>query len=594
MVICPNCGMKLPDWAHFCERCGTRLDDGGGKDDLIERVGLDDTSAQEPLWNDSADAREDEDAEPFVPETQDVTHAATMHDMPTVLMDAVEEVREESDAFVASNRKTNIEMWPASEAAEKAAMVAGGQTQRIDMQELLTDDEQADGDAQAPRHGKAPSVPSFLQHAVKRDDDPDATVLAREVPDEEDQGEGAPHHGDGDVQADVNETDRLNEDASELADEQEAGQTDDGAGEAAVEDEATAGEAAEDEPADQDATDSADDQDEEAGASDAQEPDEQEADPQQGAVFPNLPHMVIDVGDQDSPYGVDPRLRHQMHNTWEGRQRPSERHKEESTKSMAIVAALAAVVVLVGLGVVFSHIGTGATTENAGETAIVTHRISQQEASDIVKSLDGWWTTGRTFDGRYWHIQDGIMETYAADGILAKEVLIDPSAVERMDNGPGGVEGAGYYLRNIAFYLLDADRNVLHAIDTDGSAYEEANLFRSEAPAFITTESEGEQAQPAPVEEGAAEEYILPESATRVYEISELEALSDHDLFVARNEIYARHGYTFEAGELSEHFSSKSWYHPSDVFNEGDITDIERQNVSNILSVEQSRGSQYV
>lgn len=586
--------MKLPDWAHFCERCGTRLDGGGGKDDLIERVGLDDTSAQEPLWNDSADAREEEGAEPFVPETQDVTHAAALHDMPTVLMGAVEEVREESDAFVASNRKTNIEMWPASEAAEKAAMAAGGQTQRIDMEQLLADDEQADGDERAPRHGKAPSIPGFLQHAVKQDEDPDATRLVPKTPDEDEyQDEAAPHHGYGDVQAGADESDRLDEDAPEPADEQEARQADGGAEEAA-EDETAVDEAAEDEYAGQDAADADEDQDEEADASDAQEPDEQEAGLQQGVVFPNLPHMVIDVGDQDSPYGVDPRLRHQMHNTWEGRQRPSERHKEESTRSMAIVAALAAVIVLVGLGVVFSRMGTGATSENAGEAAIVTHRISQQEASDIVKSLDGWWATGRTFDGRYWHIQDGIMETYAADGILAKEVLIDPSAVERMDNGPGGVEGAGYYLRNIAFYLLDADRNVLHAIDTDGSAYEEANLFRSEAPAFITAAPEGEQAAPTPVEEGAAGEYILPESATRVYEISELEALSDHDLFVARNEIYARHGYTFEAGELSEYFSSKSWYHPSDVFNEGDITDIERQNVSNILSVEQSRGSQYV
>jgi hypothetical protein len=87
---------------------------------------------------------------------------------------------------------------------------------------------------------------------------------------------------------------------------------------------------------------------------------------------------------------------------------------------------------------------------------------------------------------------------------------------------------------------------------------------------------------------------MLPESNVRVYDTSELEALSDHDLFVARNEIYARHGYVFEAGELSDYFASKSWYHPSDVFNEGDITEVERQNVSTILALEQSRGSQYV
>jgi hypothetical protein len=87
---------------------------------------------------------------------------------------------------------------------------------------------------------------------------------------------------------------------------------------------------------------------------------------------------------------------------------------------------------------------------------------------------------------------------------------------------------------------------------------------------------------------------VLPESNTRIYDASELEPLSNHDLFVARNEIYARHGYVFEAGELSEYFASKSWYHSSDVFSEGALSEVERANVSAILAIEQARGSQYV
>lgn len=576
MVYCSNCGMKLPDWAHYCERCGTRLDDGGGSDDLIERVGVDDTSAQEPMWDDAAETPDDD--EPFVPETQGETRVAELHDMPTVLMDAVEEVRAESDAFVANNRKTNIEMWPASEAVENEALasyepVARGATQRM---EILPDEEDGPGTWGEEFDGEEGSGKASSDEALDdmglRDEGPTPEPDGRE-PKESSEQDGEPADGADEPDSEPSEPDEASQQVADEIDVQDGGQDT---------------EADERPKADE-------------GSEASEEPEAAEGEPEGGAqpgegpFVPQIPNMVIDVGDEDGPYAIDPRLRHPIHNTWEGRQRPSERRKEESTRSMAIVAAVAAVAILLGFGVAFSVIGRGGVAGQAEQqTQIVSERISQKQTSEVITGLNGWWATSRTFDGRYWHIQDGIMETYAADGILAKQVLIDPSSVERMSNGPGGVDGAGYYLRNIAFYLLDGDQNTLHAIDSDGSAYEEANLLRTDPPAFMTSGASAEGAQPELGDQGASEEYILPESATRVYEVSELEQLSDHDLFVARNEIYARHGYTFEVGELSEYFSSKSWYHPSDVFNEGDISEVERQNVSNILSVEQTRGSQYV
>lgn len=309
-------------------------------------------------------------------------------------------------------------------------------------------------------------------------------------------------------------------------------------------------------------------------------------------------YPVIDVGD-DVVYGYDSSVRHHVPDAWQGRQRPSQRHANDaSTLPMTVVAAIAALAIVLGFGVAYLLLGgRGVDPAAEVEQPVATKTISVKEANRIISSIDGWWTTKRTYDGRYWYIKDGIIETYAADGNLAKQTLIDPDTIEHMDAGPGGIEGAGCYLRSVAYYLRDDDPNTLYAIDQDGSADEDANLFRTDAPPFAPASSDegsGDEQAQEPAEQADASEYILPESNTRVYDTSELEALSDHDLFVARNEIYARHGYVFEAGELSDYFASKSWYHPSDVFNEGDITEVERQNVSTILALEQSRGSQYV
>ena len=56
--------------------------------------------------------------------------------------------------------------------------------------------------------------------------------------------------------------------------------------------------------------------------------------------------------------------------------------------------------------------------------------------------------------------------------------------------------------------------------------------------------------------------YILP-TDTKKYSESELSKLDDHTLFLARNEIYARHGRKFVSQELQTYFAQKSWYKPS-------------------------------
>ncbi len=58
------------------------------------------------------------------------------------------------------------------------------------------------------------------------------------------------------------------------------------------------------------------------------------------------------------------------------------------------------------------------------------------------------------------------------------------------------------------------------------------------------------------------DDYILPDCATRYYTKDEIDGLTLEEIYVARNEIYARHGREFKTEELAEYFSEKSWYNP--------------------------------
>jgi len=88
------------------------------------------------------------------------------------------------------------------------------------------------------------------------------------------------------------------------------------------------------------------------------------------------------------------------------------------------------------------------------------------------------------------------------------------------------------------------------------------------------------------------ENYILKDSATHLYTTAELSSLSDNELMLARNEIYARHGYIFKSESIQAYFESKSWYHGTDtvdIFDFSQLNSTERANVSTIKKVEKSR-----
>lgn len=89
--------------------------------------------------------------------------------------------------------------------------------------------------------------------------------------------------------------------------------------------------------------------------------------------------------------------------------------------------------------------------------------------------------------------------------------------------------------------------------------------------------------------ESLSEDYIIPNSSSRLLSEEDIEDLTLQELNYAKNEIYARHGRKFDSKELQDYFNSKSWYEgtiaPAD-FSDDMLSKIERDNVKLIKNKE--------
>ncbi len=86
--------------------------------------------------------------------------------------------------------------------------------------------------------------------------------------------------------------------------------------------------------------------------------------------------------------------------------------------------------------------------------------------------------------------------------------------------------------------------------------------------------------------------YILPNSSMERISKSDIADLTDEELRLARNEIYARHGRKFNDRELQAYFDKQPWYYgiiDPDDFTDNMLSDIERENAKLLLEEEKRR-----
>lgn len=87
---------------------------------------------------------------------------------------------------------------------------------------------------------------------------------------------------------------------------------------------------------------------------------------------------------------------------------------------------------------------------------------------------------------------------------------------------------------------------------------------------------------------------IFPQSSTTYLTKAQVRSLSSYQLGIARNEIYARHGYIFQLDTFKRYFESQNWYVPRySSQNSISLNSIESYNVDLIKSEEDRRGIQW-
>ena len=120
------------------------------------------------------------------------------------------------------------------------------------------------------------------------------------------------------------------------------------------------------------------------------------------------------------------------------------------------------------------------------------------------------------------------------------------------------------------------------------------------AAATMTPEEETPSTEPtaAPTAAPTAEPtptggtYILPDSNSRLLSEAELEGLGERELMLARNEIFARHGFIFTTQWIQGYFLTQGWYRgttPASQFDSSVFNSYERANVDLILRIEAER-----
>ena len=88
--------------------------------------------------------------------------------------------------------------------------------------------------------------------------------------------------------------------------------------------------------------------------------------------------------------------------------------------------------------------------------------------------------------------------------------------------------------------------------------------------------------------------YLYPSDSQYITPV-ELNQYTREEIVLIRNEIYARHGYSFSDADIRTYFESKSWYQPIDglnasTFDSSVFNEYESANLDTILAYEKERG----
>ena len=184
------------------------------------------------------------------------------------------------------------------------------------------------------------------------------------------------------------------------------------------------------------------------------------------------------------------------------------------------------------------------------------------------------------------------MSLVALAAVVALVVVLDPFGLR-------GTEGSDEVVQTQQEQPAGQTNEQDAEKDDDAAASDDAAPSGGDNNVVVVVGQDGQDAEDAESREDSST-YILPDSGSHRYTAGELSDLSDWELYLARNEIFARRGREFRNEDLQRYFESKSWYTPTYSPDDFDaraselLNDVERANAETILKLEQSRGSQYI
>lgn len=138
-----------------------------------------------------------------------------------------------------------------------------------------------------------------------------------------------------------------------------------------------------------------------------------------------------------------------------------------------------------------------------------------------------------------------------------------------------------------AMYIITYPTDVPYYEDSEIAAdYHQMSLYLDSIEESVQIDAEGVHDNP--------EEYVLPMSEYYPLQEDLLWNFDDNQLMLARNEIYARHGYHFENDYLNYYFDRYSWYEDlGEQFDESQLSQVEKDNLEVIRGLEEKYAEEH-
>lgn len=246
---------------------------------------------------------------------------------------------------------------------------------------------------------------------------------------------------------------------------------------------------------------------------------------------------------------------------------------------MAVAVLAVAAVVLLAMLLLSGKDGAGDAAPSAPTST---------DAIDAPDVLPAGSFDASELDGVYYCAQEtgSTLELYTEDGQLSiYKTYYGTQDVSTLIPLPTSNRFTIHYdQRLIEFFYSPSG----HSVTVSESG--ESSLFTADGDRSWVIDAAPQDADPFSDPDG----YILPTDSQYITE-TDLYPFSEEEVKLIRNEIYARHGYSFTMEKFQEYFGGKNWYFEnSDVnvntFGTQDMNQYERANVETIKAYEELMG----